>query len=167
MVSEDVRERIVSYIRHQAAKPTEAIAALVADSQGRLVEVVSGCDEAAASRSPGPDEWSMRELVRHVIAAERGVTALVETLARSQRPQGERRTGSMAGDAPYTTLLGELRATNERMLAAIRGLPAETDLVATAAHPFFGELNCKEWAAFQRVHDEDHIQHARKIAGGA
>jgi hypothetical protein len=24
-------------------------------------------------------------------------------------------------------------------------------------------LNCKEWAAFQRVHDEDHVQHAEKI----
>lgn len=167
MVSEDVRERIVSYIRHQAGKPPEALAALVADSQGRLIEVVSACDEVAASRNPRPDEWSMRELVRHIIAGERGVATLVEGLARSQRPAGERRTGSMADDAPYDALLSELHATNERMLAAIRALPADADLVATAAHPFFGELNCKEWAAFQRVHDEDHIQHARKIAGGA
>lgn len=147
-----------------AGRMGQAIAALLADSQGRLIEVVSACDDAAASRSPGPDEWSMRELVRHVIAAERGVTTLVETLARSQLPQGERRAASMADDAPYSVLLGELRTTNERMLAAVRGLPADADLVATAAHPFFGEMNCREWAAFQRVHDEDHIQHARKIA---
>ncbi|MHB8684581.1 MAG: DinB family protein [Dehalococcoidia bacterium] len=166
MVSEDVRERVVSYIRHQAGKPPEAIAALVADSQGRLIEVVSACDEAAAARSPGPGEWSMGELVRHVLAAERSVTTIVETLARSQTAQGERRAGSMADDAPYGALLDELRTANERMLAAIRALPADADVVATATHPFFGELNCREWAAFQRVHDEDHIQHARKIAAG-
>jgi hypothetical protein len=33
----------------------------------------------------------------------------------------------------------------------------------TRAHPWFGELNCREWAVFQRVHDEDHIRHAGKM----
>jgi hypothetical protein len=33
----------------------------------------------------------------------------------------------------------------------------------TRPHPFFGELTAMQWAVFQRVHDEDHVQHVRKI----
>ena len=49
------------------------------------------------------------------------------------------------------------------MLETILGLPDAPDTSITPPHPFFGDLNCREWAAFQRVHDEDHIQHAAKI----
>jgi hypothetical protein len=42
-------------------------------------------------------------------------------------------------------------------------MPESPNLELKAAHPFFGMLNCAEWAVFQRVHDEDHAQHAQKI----
>jgi len=163
MVSEEIAARVVSYMRHQAAKPRETVAALVADSQARLLDVVSACDAEVAARSPGEGEWSVHDLVRHVVSAERGVARLVPLLARGEKPRREGRAGTLGDDAPYAALLDRLRATNAEMLAAVRALPDDADLATTALHPFFGELNCREWAVFQRVHDEDHIQHARKI----
>jgi hypothetical protein len=163
MVSEDVIARVVSYMRYQAAKPADTVAALVADSQGRLLEVVSACDADVAARIPGEGEWSVHDLLRHVVSAERGVTRLLPMLARGEKPQREGRAGTLGDDAAYSALLDDLRATNAEMLAAIRALPGDADVATTATHPFFGELNCREWAVFQRVHDEDHIQHARKI----
>jgi hypothetical protein len=73
--------------------------------------------------------------------------------------------GTMVEDdgRPFAALLDDLRALDDEMLAAIRDLPAPPDTSITPAHPFFGPLNCLEWAAFQRVHDEDHVQHAGKI----
>ena len=64
---------------------------------------------------------------------------------------------------PMSEYVTQLRELNVRFLGEVSGMPAEPNLEEKAPHPFFGPLNCKEWAAFQRVHDEDHVQHAQKI----
>lgn len=165
MVSEDVARRVVSYMKHQAAKPREQITDLVVDSQRRLLAIIEGVDDARASRPESPGEWSIRELTRHVIAAEEGVAGLIEALGRGATPRPRAGLGSMIPDngEPFLQLVARLRDVNGRLLAAIRELPPEPDLAASYPHPFFGQLNCLEWAVFQRVHDEDHIRQAEKI----
>jgi hypothetical protein len=165
MVSEEVAARVRSYIRHQAGKPPEVIAALVEDSQQRLLAAFVECERDVAERKPAPDEWSMHDLARHVVSAEGGVCAAIERLSHGDAPLTERRVGGQPADdgASYDELVDRLRTTNARLLDIIRSLPPDADTTTTALHPFFGELNCREWAAFQRVHDEDHIQHAAKI----
>ncbi len=163
MVTDDVRERVLSYIRHQAGKSREAIIALVSGSQAQLLDAVSGVDEATASRAPAEGEWSVRELLRHVISAEDGVSRIVQGLAAGQPPAGERSVGSQVEDDTAAALVERLRASNQRMLDAIASMPAKPDMSAVDKHPFFGDLNCLEWAVFQRVHDADHTQHAQKI----
>ena len=102
---------------------------------------------------------------RHVVGAEEGVARLVEMLARGEKAKRDAQPGSMVDDdgVSYTALIERLHVANEKMLAAIRGLPADADKETRSPHPFFGELNCYEWAVFQRIHDSDHIQHAQKI----
>jgi hypothetical protein len=163
MVTDDVRERVLSYIRHQAGKSREAIVALVTSSQAALLDVVSGVDEATALRAPAEGEWSIRELLRHVVSAEDGVSKIVAGLAVGQPPAGERSVGSKVEDDTAAALVERLRVSNQRLLDAIAAMPAEPDTTALAKHPFFGDLNCLEWAVFQRVHDADHEQHAKKI----
>ena len=165
MVSEDVAARVRSYIRHQAAKPPDAIATLVEDSQQRLLAAFVACDRGVAERKPAPDEWSMHDLMRHVISAEAGVSSAIERLSRGDAPATPRRAGMQPADdgASYDELIARLRTTNAQLIEIIRSLPPDADVTTTALHPFFGELNCREWAAFQRIHDEDHIQHAAKI----
>ncbi|HXK33950.1 MAG TPA: DinB family protein [Dehalococcoidia bacterium] len=164
MVTQDIVERVVSYIKHQAEKPNDAIIDLVSRNQVRLLDVMERVDDELASRAPAPGEWSVRELLAHVISAEAGVARLVEMLARGHAPQREATPGEKPDDQrPFREMVASLRATNEALLRAIRQLPPEPDLETTAPHPFFGQLNCKQWAVFQRVHDEDHIQHANKI----
>ena len=64
---------------------------------------------------------------------------------------------------PMSDYIAQLRELNAQLLGEINGMPPEPYLEEKVPHPFFGPLNCKEWAAFQRVHDEDHVQHAQKI----
>jgi len=164
VIPDDVRERVTAYIKHQATKSPPAIVDLVSATQERLLEIVSPLDEALAARQPAPDEWSVHDLVRHVISAEGGVAKLVHGLARGTRPDMRGvGIGSMVDAGSYGELLGQLRATNAALLDAIKTLPAAPDTQTVAPHPFFGDLNCLEWAAFQRVHDADHVQHAEKI----
>src|SRR5512143_835011 len=130
MVTDDVRERVLSYIRHQAGKPRDAIIALVSGSQAQLLDVVAGVDEATAARAPAEGEWSIRELLRHVISAEDGVARLVQELAIGQPPAGERSAGTQVEDATAATLIERLRGSNQRMLAAILSMPAAPDTTA-------------------------------------
>lgn len=167
MVSEDVRARVTSYIKHQAGKGPAAVAVIVADSQHRLLDTLSSVDEAVTTRKPAPDEWCLCELIRHVIDAQHGVSTLVERLASGTEVKvDERRAIGMKKEdtgQPYAEMLDELRASNQRLQDTMAALPAQPDTTLTAPHPFFGELNCVEWAAFQKIHDEDHIQHANKV----
>lgn len=168
----DVVERVVSYIQHQSKKSREAIADLVAHSQQRLVDTVGATSEADALKRPAPGapsdvEWCLRELMAHVVTAQSGVANVVTTLASgTPMPPTEQRIAGMARSyegQPYSAIIDDLRATNAAMLDAIRNMPAEPNTELTFDHPFFGPLNCVEWAVFQRVHDEDHIQHAQRI----
>ena len=162
---EEVRDRVTSYIQHQGSKSPDAVLDLVQTSQQRFLDVVSGLREDVAARKPAPEEWSVRELVRHVIDAEESVAILVHNLSRGEGPPSGRGAGRMVEDTgqPFLDFVAQLRGVNDSLIREIRGLPAAPDLEKKAPHPFFGPLNCMEWAAFQRVHDEDHVQHAQKI----
>lgn len=162
---DEVRDRVTSYIQHQGAKSPGAIVELVQASQQRFLDVVTGLPDDVATRKPATDEWSVRELLRHVIGAEANVVGLVHNLARGDSPPVGGGAERMVEDVgqPLAEFVTLLRTTNERLIDAIRNLPDAPDLTQKAPHPFFGPLNCMEWAAFQRVHDEDHVQHAQKI----
>jgi hypothetical protein len=165
MVTEDIAARVTSYLQHQGGKAPDALAELVSGSQARFLQTVEGLSDDVASRKPADDEWSVRELTLHVISAQAGVARLVAGLARGEAPAREARPGVTPPDdaRPFADLVEQLRGVNVTMLTSIRELPDDSDLLTKSPHPFFGPLNCREWAAFQRVHDEDHIQHAQKI----
>src|SRR5207248_1018416 len=146
MVTDDVRARVVGYIQHQAQKPKEAIAEMVAESQGRLLGVLSEHDDASAAKPEAPGECCLHELTRHVVSSEEGVARLVEMLARGEAAKREARPGTLADDAgTYGALIERLQTANAKMLAAIRALPADADIEIKSPHPFFGDLNCYEW----------------------
>lgn len=166
MLPQDVRDRVTSYIRHQATKPRDFLVEFVRTSQDRYADAVSGVDEALSQRQPAEGEWSLRELTRHVITTEDFVANVIAATGRGETPPDRSGgLGMMRGDdgRPYSALIDDLRIVNAKMLQAIAALPDPPDTALTPAHPFFGPLNCLEWAAFQRVHDEDHVQHAAKI----
>jgi hypothetical protein len=162
---DEVRDRVTSYIKHQGAKSPDAIMDLVRTSQQKYLEIVSAVPHDIAAKKPAPEEWSIRELTLHVLSAQDSVALLVHNLSRSEPPPTGRGAGQLVEDKgqPFAAIVEDLRALNVRLLDEVANMPAEPALEPKSPHPFFGPLNCKEWAAFQRVHDEDHVQHARKI----
>lgn len=162
---DEVRDRVTSYIKHQGAKSPEAIIDLVRTSQQKYIDIISAVSDDVATKKPAADEWSIRELTLHVLSAQDSVALLVHNLSRNEPPPTGRGAGQLVEDRgqPFSALVDDVRALNARLLDEIASMPAEPALVPVAPHPFFGPLNCKEWAAFQRVHDEDHVQHAQKI----
>jgi hypothetical protein len=170
MVAEDARQRLVSYLGHQASKDVPVLVELIEEQRARLLALLDGVSEEQAAYRPAPDQWSIADVVRHVIAAEEGVARIIEPLARGLVPEGQRAMGTQIPDEgqPLAALIERLRAARVDLLARIRGWPASSDLTATFEHPLFGPLNCKGWVAFQRLHDGDHIGQIEgiKAAGG-
>lgn len=166
MVNDDIRARVVGFIEREAAKPRDELAALVRDAHAQYLQRVEPLDDARAAAKPAPEEWSARELTRHVIASEERVAELIHHLGRGEdappRPGG---IGMSLEDdgRPFAAYVALLRETNERLLAALAGLPDPPDGAKKAPHPWFGPLTALQWAAFQCVHDRDHIQHVDKI----
>jgi hypothetical protein len=159
MVTEDARQRLVSYLGHQAAKDVPVLVELVEEQRARLLALLDGVSEEQAAFRPVPDQWSITDVLRHVIAAEEGVARIAESLARGAVPEGKREMGRQVPDEgqPLAALIERLRASHADLLARVRGWPASPDLASTFEHPLFGPLNCKGWLAFQRLHDADHI----------
>ena len=172
MVSEDIerrREEFLLIMREHGKKSPAEIVASVSETQAALLEVFSSVPEAQAVRRPAPDESCLQELAEHAVFTERLIGKLVHYVARSSMPPAEDLEGAGLGmmpthaARPYAEIMEDLQRVNAALLSAIENLPKEPDREMKVPHPFFGPLNCLEWAGFQRVHDLDHVQHAEKI----
>ncbi|MBI2724203.1 MAG: DinB family protein [Chloroflexi bacterium] len=164
MIPDEIRDRVTQYIKHHARKPSPALLEHVSAQQRRLSEAFASVTAQEAVMAVPGDDWRIIDLLRHVVSAERSVAGLVQHRARGARsPRGGGIGQMMPEGEDYGVLRGRLLAVNEEVLLALTELPAAPDLTATAPHPFFGPLNCLEWASFQRVHDSDHIQHLEKM----
>ena len=159
----DVREQVLSYIRHQAAKSLPDLAALMERTGAECARCLEGASDAQASFSHG-EEWSMKEVVGHMLGSGEAINREIAGLAagRESRPPG--RTGiTDGGDRPIEELrvaLSGLWAETGRLVAS---LPEDGNLERTWDHPWFGPLNFKEWIAFQRLHAMDHVQQMERL----
>jgi hypothetical protein len=105
----------------------------------------------------------------HAAFTEGLIAQLIQHLARGTVPPAEAFASAGIGMMPdgsgrlYQDVLRDLALMNEALPASLRDLPDEPNTEMKLPHPFFGPLNSLEWAGFQRVHDVDHTQHARKI----
>lgn len=166
-----MQDRIRAYLQHNAAKPPQEIAALVEKGHVQLFALIEGLSEAQASFKPSADEWSVLETMRHVVAGKRGVVYICRRLARGEAPRnvgGEGQASAQDGvmGEEFATL-AEARAAalaaHEDLLSFVREISSETNAEARYPHLIFGELNCREWAVFQRVHDGDHAGQIEQI----
>jgi hypothetical protein len=163
-VSNDQRERLVSYISHQAAKGPGSIRGTIQKGHHQLLGIIDGLSEQQATFKPSPDVWSVLEVLRHAVDAERGVGRSCAALARGETPAGQAQPGRSGGALPsLTEARSALDAAHDELLAFVATLSPETNLEARFEHPFFGPLNCQEWAVFQRVHDGDHAEQIEQI----
>lgn len=161
----DVQQQVLSYLRHQADKDSEDLAALMERTAADCARCLDGISEEQAvfrpalSGAEGYDqEWSIKEVLGHMLASGTGVNREIVNLAEDRPSAGEARMGVVSGaDRP----IGELRQALARLWRETVRLAAslpEAGLERTWEHPMFGPLNPGEWIAFQRLHAMDHIQ---------
>jgi hypothetical protein len=170
----DVIERVTSYIKHQGTKSPEALRAMIQAAHDNLARMLDGLSPEQASFKPSADDWSVLELMHHVVSAKTGVARACERLAKgevipSQGGEGDGQDGMMRGE-PFTSVSdarAAVDAANGEMLSFLDNSLPKANLDVRFHHFLFGDLNCAEWAAFQRVHDTDHSGQIEQIKASA
>ncbi len=94
------RERITSYIVHQAKKEPNAIKKLVQKGHDQLLSQMDGLSEEQATFKGSEDDWSVRELLRHALQAKRGVAGTCQSLALGEAREGTAEAGAAQASSP-------------------------------------------------------------------
>mgnify|MGYP001591094593 CR=1 FL=1 len=154
--------RVRSYLVTQAEKLSVAeIWAKVEASFVELSQSVSGnITPAQLTFKPGPEEWSIVEVMSHLLSSNINTCRTVVALARGKelsRDTGER--GSLSAADDFLTLVAVNR---EAVIHSVRELPESLELEPTLPHGMFGPLNCKAWLLFIRLHNLDHASQVKK-----
>jgi hypothetical protein len=161
---EDARQQVVSYVKHQASKSTADLLGLVDRAAGWIEKSLEGVSESQARFCPEPGEWCIADVLRHVEASMRGTARLVSALAAGEKADVKGIEPVVeAGPETLAELRDGVAQSYDEVRAAVAAIPEGAELGATAYHPFFGDLNCREWAAFVYVHSRDHADQIEKV----
>lgn len=146
-----------------ALTPRE-IAPLLEAAMATLDAELRALPERVVSAHPAPGEWCAKEIVGHLIEAERrGFAGRIRTMLASANPalQGwdQNEVAQARGDCARSmgALLDELSALRRESAALVRGLgPAE--LARTGQHPKVGPLSVNDILQEWVHHDRNHIK---------
>lgn len=169
---DDLRQAAINFTRENARRPASEIVALIDTGHQRMVEALAGMSEAQAAFKPSPDDWSVLELLSHTVATKTVLGTLMAGLAKGELPPGfgaEIETQSAQDGFIMSKFdsLAAARAAAEQAHAAIvgvvRGMDGDVNTDLQFKHYIFGPFNCREWAVFQRVHDDNHAPQVDQI----
>jgi hypothetical protein len=178
------QERARAYFASKTALTPEEIRAQVVAAFDALDGVLTPIPAERAGRRPAPEQWSVQEIVDHLLETYRpGVDELRCVLA-GQRPPGEPIPAALQSKAPllrpWSWLLDELRRTHRDVVELIGTV--KPDFVTEARVPIVMVVNVSDddippralhwvedldWKAYAlvswRLHAIDHMKQARKV----
>ena len=110
----------------------------------------------------GPDTWTPREVVAHLIHGERTDwiprARIIIKQERYRRFDPFNRFAELKSDRPLKDLLGEFEQLRSSNVATLRGWNLkEKDMELTGEHPEFGAVTMRQLLATWVVHDLSHI----------
>lgn len=134
-------------------------------SPGVLRSLLLGLSGPWTNSNYGPDTWSARDVVGHLVTVERDnwMPRLRFILEHGEHrpfdPVPHNATAADGSDIALAELLAEferLRTANLRDLAALNLVPADLD--RTGTHPAFGRVTARQLLATWAVHDLHHLR---------
>ena len=161
MTPEELRVR--EYLISQGEKyPFKELWIRAVGARLELIKEVSDVNQHQADFSFDKDEWTISEILEHVINSTSRVTELISNLASGG--VGD----SSAIDPPRQISHSNIDELRERILqgafewtAMTDNLPDAPNMENNSNHGFFGDLHAGGWYMFQRVHDLDHLNQIR------
>jgi hypothetical protein len=183
----EARRKAAEYFR------TRGTLAPVTEIRGRVGAAFASLDELLATVTPEQartrtrtDEWSVQEIVDHLVETHRPGADELRCLLAGQRPPGDPIPASLQSKAPmlrpWPWLLAELGRIHGDIRALLAGVPTDFETPAraplvmvvntpgvdgrTTALHWVEDLDWKAYAIVWRLHVIDHLKQARKAMGG-
>ena len=142
------------------------VAALLPATVALLRAELAAVPERVLAWHPAPGEWCVKEVLGHLIEADRrGFTGRIRLLLAADTPALERwdppEVARARGDCAKSTsaLLDELAAMRQDAAALVRGL-READLDRGGRHPTVGLLRVRDLLQEWVHHDRNHVRQA-------
>ena len=156
--------RINSYLQSQGERHTfSELWTRLIRARITVMDAVDGVTQEQAEFRPDPDEWSISEVLHHLLTSSERVAETVDALSRGESinpgridPPREENTETIED------LTTRLREDSIAWSALTQRLPASPPPEPTVPHSMFGELHARAWYLFQRVHDLDHAGQIEK-----
>lgn len=182
--SAELKQRARDYLQARGTGVTPAtIHERVAAAFAALGAFVEPLATDAVARTAMPGEWTIQEIVDHLVETHRPGLDELRCLLAGQRPPGEPIPAALQSKAPllrpWPWLLAELRRVHgdiEGTLARIPGdflsdARAPLVMVVNAPRPDGGfeplhwveDLDWKAYAIVWRLHTLDHLNQAKKV----
>ncbi len=167
----DIQQRVLSYVRHQAAKDSADLAALMERTAADCARCLDGISEEQAAFKPAlsgaegyDEEWSVKEVLGHMLLSMAAVNGDIARIAEGREPSPSYGVGGTSGGGRSIEELRQALAHQwSETVRLVHSLSEEAGHKPMPEHPMFGPLNSKEWIAFQRLHAMDHIQQIEMI----
>jgi hypothetical protein len=132
------------------------VTGVAADGRRSLLHLVEETTDADLLAGTA-DDWGLGQIAVHLLIVDRGVSLIALRLGRGEDPGS---TGQPRPDPSGVTRDG-IRSLAEKAATASERLraefPAAPDIVRTAAHPFYGPLNCFGWLLTVPNHYNGHL----------
>lgn len=158
---------------------TEAPGALIAAMERarvRTLELVRSVAPDLHAVSPGPDRWSVLQVIDHLQKTDEGLAIVLPRLARRATAPAPalvplaRDFQAISEEMLYRStfsrfepridvppeVIDEAAAVRERLMAAARAAAAVDCGDGTYPHPLLGPLSAWDWMAFSAAHEESH-----------
>lgn len=188
-VETQAKEKAREYFRAKASElPALAVRERVAEPLRAFEEFVAPLSARQAARATIPGEWTIHEVVDHLVETYRPGLDELWCLLAGRRPPGEPIPASLQSKAPllrpWPWLLDELRRLRTETLRTLGDVPA--DFATEARAPLVMVVNVTDaqgrttplhwvedldWKAYAivswRLHAIDHLKQARKVLAAA
>ncbi len=157
--------RVETWIRSEAtSKTVDEVHSYVTTRLAKLSELVRSLPEAELRAVPEGQEWSPLDALTHVAewTSQCGEDILHVSLT------GERPGNPLpALDQDPEALLQALTESLASVYAHVSAADPAGFLEVTWEHPFFGQMNWREWHLFLGVHISDHTHHIKELSTSA
>lgn len=133
-------------------------------AEDELRTLVAGLDDAAMDRQPLPGEWGVRDVISHLLFAERLLAERLRLLLTEDDPDlASAAVWNYATDPRSASdLLDDFAESRGRTLAVLRGLPLE-GWERSGRHTEFGRVTVRMQAGYFAKHERHHFPQIEQI----
>ncbi len=186
MTERDEQIRLREYLRDKGdALPLPEIRARVAASFDAMEALLAPVSAERAGSRPAPGEWSIHEVVDHLLLTHAPSLGELRDLLANRRPAGPPIPAGLQSADPFATSWRDVRTALESTHAEVlRALDGARDAPTAARAPVIAVINVREadgrqvplhwteeiaWKAYAvfafRLHTMDHMTQVKKLLG--